>query len=60
MNKHERKRTQRKKRMEKRAVGQGSSRYAEKVQSGRQMYGNGRLCCGHGCSPLEPKKGGAA
>lgn len=29
----------------KRGDGQGTSRYAEKVKAGRQMYGPG--CCGH-------------
>lgn len=60
MNKHERKRTQRKKRMEKRGLGEGNSRYAQKVKAGNMMYGDGRTCCGHGRSPLQPRKGGAA
>lgn len=25
----------------------GKSKYAMKVTAGRQMYGNGRQCCGH-------------
>lgn len=33
----------------------GKSRYAQKVRSGNQMYGDGKRCCGHGLSPLEPK-----
>lgn len=58
MNKHARKRTQRIKRVEKHGAGQGSSRYAEKVNAGNQMYGDGRSGCGHGRSPLEPRQGG--
>jgi len=35
------------KKLQQMGAGKGNSKYAQKVKSGNQMYGDGKRCCGH-------------
>lgn len=37
----------RRNRLQAMGVGKGNSRYAQKVASGKQLYGDGHRCCAH-------------
>lgn len=52
--------TKRQRKLQKMGHGKGSSRYAQKVKAGNQMYGDGKRCCGHRFGKQGLRAGGAA
>lgn len=60
MTKRKRKgRKERQNRLEKYGIGSGNSRYRQKVDSGKQMYGDGKRCCGHRFTKVSMRRMGS-